>query len=321
MTSKKNIFIAGHKGMLGRSLFSILSKKKNIKLFFKTKKQLDLTNQAAVNNFFKKNNIHEVYIAAAKVGGIMANRDKPAEFIYQNIMIETNIINAAYNNNIKKLIFIGSSCIYPKLSKQPIKEEYLLSGFLEKTNEAYAVGKIAGIKLCESYNHQYQTDFRSVMLTNLYGPHDNFDEFSSHVIPGLIRKIHNAKIKKNKSVKIWGSGNAKREFLYINDAAEAIIKVMSLSKKKYYNSNNKKSFHLNIGSGKDITIYKLAKTISKIIKFNGDIVFDKKFPDGTPRKLLDSDKINKLGWFPKTDLEIGLKKTYIFFKNKYYNYV
>ena len=252
-------------------------------------------------------------MSAAKVGGILANYKYPAEFIYNNTMIAANIINAAWSTNVKKLIFVGSSCIYPKLSKLPIKETSLLSGYLEKTNEAYAIAKITGIKLCEYYNKQYNTDFRAVMLTNLYGPHDNFDVNTSHVIPSLIAKIHKAKVDNSKTVKIWGTGKPKREFLYVDVAADAIVKMMNVSKFRYNNLCKKDGIHINIGYGKQISISELSNTIAKTVKYTGKIIFDKNYPDGTPAKILDSSKIHKIKWKPKTKLEKGIKKTYSFY--------
>jgi GDP-L-fucose synthase len=264
----KKIFIAGHTGLLGTALFKKLNKNQ---LIFADRKKLDLINQNKVNSFFKKNKIDEVYIAAAKVGGIMANKTFPAEFIYNNTMIAANIINSAFETGVDKLIFVGSSCIYPKLSSLPIKENALLSGPLEKTNEAYAIAKILGIKLCEYYNKQHDTDFRSVMLTNLYGPNDNFDNNNSHVIPALISKIHYAKVNNLKEIKLWGTGKPMREFLFIDDAADAIIKSMNLDKSKYNKICGNDNIHLNIGFGKQISIKALSKIIAKIIKYNGKI--------------------------------------------------
>lgn len=315
-TKIKKIFIAGHKGLLGSSLLKKL-KKKNNKIIVLEKSKLNLTNQNDVNNFFIKNKFSEVYISAAKVGGILANKTYPAEFIYNNTMIAANMINSAWQTKVKKLIFIGSSCIYPKYSKTPIKEELLLTGELEKTNEPYAIAKITGIKLCESYNKQYGTDFRSVMLTNLYGPNDNYDKKNAHVIPSLIAKIYHAKINKLKEVRLWGTGKPKREFLYVDDAASAIIKTMNINKKNYEKISGDKVSHINIGYGKQISINELSKIICETINFNGKIIFDKNFPDGTPKKILNSKKISKIGWKPIISLEEGIKKTYKFYKKNY----
>lgn len=309
----KKIFIAGHNGLLGKSLLKKLIRNKKNKIVVADRKNLNLIDQDKVNIFFKRNKFDEIYMSAAKVGGILANYKYPAEFIYNNTMIAANIINAAWSTNVKKLIFVGSSCIYPKLSKLPIKETSLLSGYLEKTNEAYAIAKITGIKLCEYYNKQYNTDFRAVMLTNLYGPHDNFDVNTSHVIPSLIAKIHKAKVDNSKTVKIWGTGKPKREFLYVDDAADAIVKMMNVSKFRYNNLCKKDGIHINIGYGKQISISELSNTIAKTVKYTGKIIFDKNYPDGTPAKILDSSKIHKIKWKPKTKLEKGIKKTYSFY--------
>ena len=309
----KKIFIAGHNGLLGKSLLKKLIRNKKNKIVVADRKNLNLIDQDKVNIFFKRNKFDEIYMSAAKVGGILANYKYPAEFIYNNTMIAANIINAAWSTNVKKLIFVGSSCIYPKLSKLPIKETSLLSGYLEKTNEAYAIAKITGIKLCEYYNKQYNTDFRAVMLTNLYGPHDNFDVNTSHVIPSLIAKIHKAKVDNSKTVKIWGTGKPKREFLYVDDAADAIVKMMNVSKFKYNNLCKNDGIHINIGYGKQISISELSNTIAKTVKYTGKIIFDKNYPDGTPAKILDSSKIHKIKWKPKTKLEKGIKKKYSFY--------
>ena len=312
------IFVAGHNGMVGSSIVRSLKKKKNIDLIIRERNEVDLTNQTAVKKFFKKEKIDQIYMAAAKAGGIYANNVYPAEFIYENIMIETNIINSAFENGIKKILFLGSSCIYPRTTKQPIKEEQLLTGLLEQTNEPYSIAKIAGVKLCESYNRQYGKshgiDYRTIMPTNLYGPGDNYHPLNSHVVPALIKKFHEAKISKKKIVKVWGTGNAKREFLYVDDLAEASIHVMNLSREKYKKITNDRLSHINIGSGYDLTINKLAKIIMKIIDHKVIIKFDKSKPDGMKRKILDSKKINKLGWKPKVDLIEGLIKTYKSFK-------
>ena len=315
-TKIKKIFIAGHKGLLGSSLLKKL-KKNNNKIIVLDKNKLNLINQNQVNNFFIKNKFSEVYISAAKVGGILANKTYPAEFIYNNTMIAANIINSAWQTKVKKLIFIGSSCIYPKYSKTPIKEELLLTGELEKTNEAYAIAKITGIKLCEYYNKQYDTDFRSVMLTNLYGPNDNYDKTNAHVIPSLIAKIYHAKKNKQKEVRLWGTGKPKREFLYVDDAASAIIQTMNINKKEYEKISGDKVSHINIGYGKQISIKELSKIICDTINFNGKIIFDDNFPDGTPKKILNSKKIIQIGWKPTTSLEEGIKKTYKFYKKNY----
>ena len=311
------IYVSGHNGMVGSSLVRFLKKKK-VKLIIKKRRELDLTNQRDVMSFFKKEKPDQVYIAAAKVGGIYANSNFPAEFIYENIMIEANIINSAFKNGVKKILFLGSSCIYPKHSKQPIKETELLKGMLEKTNEPYAIAKIAGIKICESYNRQFgnshKIDYRSVMPTNLYGPGDNYNGKNSHVIPALIRKFHEAKIQKKPFVKVWGTGTVRREFLYVDDLAKACHHVMNLSKKVYHQSIKPMCSHINVGSGYDLTIKDLAQNIKEIVGYQGIIKFDKKKPNGVKRKLLNNNVIKKLGWKPKVKLMEGLIKVYDDFK-------
>ena len=308
------IFVAGHRGMVGSSIVRQLKSRKNIKIITRDKKDLDLVNQVAVNNFFKKEKIDQIYLAAAKVGGIYANNSLPAEFIYENIMIQSNIIHSAFLNGVKKLLFLGSSCIYPKKVKQPMQEEALLTGVLEPTNEPYAIAKIAGIKLCESYNRQYGKsfgiDYRCLMPTNLYGPGDNYHPKNSHVIPGLIYRFYQAKKKKLPSVKIWGSGRPKREFLFIDDMVEASIHIMNIDKKIYEKYTNPQSRHINIGSGEELSIYKLSKIIKKIVGYKGKIKFDTSMPDGSPKKLLNSKLLNRLGFKSKISLEEGLIKTY-----------
>jgi len=315
--AKTKVYVAGHNGMVGSALIRILKEKK-VYLITKDRKELDLTNQAKVQNFFKREKPDQVYLAAAKVGGIYANNTYPAEFIYENLIIEANIIHSAFLSGVKKLIFLGSSCIYPKFANQPMKEEELLTGVLEPTNEPYAIAKIAGIKICESYNRQYgstnNVDYRSVMPTNLYGPGDNYDSKNSHVIPALIKKFHEAKIKKKSKVIVWGTGTPRREFLYVDDLARACYHVMNLSK-NIYNKNTKPTCsHINVGSGTDLTIEELAKTIKKIIGYKGKIKFDTKKLDGMPRKLLDSSRIKNLGWKPNINLKNGLVKVYEDFK-------
>jgi GDP-L-fucose synthase len=314
---KTKVYVVGHNGMVGSALIRILKEKK-VYLITKDRKELDLTNQAKVQNFFKREKPDQVYLAAAKVGGIYANNTYPAEFIYENLIIEANIIHSAFLSGVKKLIFLGSSCIYPKFANQPMKEEELLTGVLEPTNEPYAIAKIAGIKICESYNRQYgsthNVDYRSVMPTNLYGPGDNYDSKNSHVIPALIKKFHEAKIKKKSKVIVWGTGTPRREFLYVDDLARACYHVMNLSK-NIYNKNTKPTCsHINVGCGTDLTIEELAKTIKKIIGYKGKIKFDTKKLDGMPRKLLDSSRIKNLGWKPNINLKNGLVKVYEDFK-------
>ena len=311
---KTNIFIAGHNGMVGSSILKILKKDHSNNLITINKKNLDLTIQSNVNQFFKENKIDQVYLTAGKVGGINANNLYPADFIYQNIMLLTNVINASFHNNVKKLLFFGSSCVYPKYASQPIAEESLLSGPLETTNEPYAIAKIAGLKLCESFNRQFGKshgiDFRSVMPTNLYGPNDNYHSTNSHVLPSLIKKFHRAKKLKQKTVNLWGTGKPKREFLFVDDLSRACILLMNINKKKYSKKISKYCSHINIGSGYDITIKELSLKVAKTIGYTGKIVFDKSKPDGTPRKLLISDKITSLGWKPKVSLNKGLEITY-----------
>jgi GDP-L-fucose synthase len=306
------IFIAGHKGMVGSALLRQLQKK-NVEIITEEKKNLNLLNQAEVKNFFNNQNIDQVYLSAAKVGGINANNIYPAEFIYENLMIQTNVINYAFLSGVKKLLFLGSSCIYPKNSKQPMKEEQLLEGKLEPTNEPYAIAKIAGIKMCESYNRQYGKshgiDFRCVMPTNLYGVGDNYHPDNSHVIPGLIYRLHQAKLNNFSSVYIWGSGNPRREFLYVEDMADASIYVMNADRKVYY-SLIEPLGHINIGSGEEISIKDLAIKIKNVVGYKGEIKFDPTKPDGTQRKLIDSSRVSALGWNSKVSLENGLIKTY-----------
>ncbi len=311
--SKQKIFIAGHKGMVGSALARIL-KTHEVELVTKEKKELDLLNQNDVREFFKYQKIDQVYLAAAKFGCINANNTYPAEFIYENLMIQTNVIHSAFLGGVKKLLFLGSSCIYPKNANQPMKEEDLLTGKLEPTNEPYAISKIAGIKMCESYNRQYaeshKIDYRSIMPTNLYGPGDNYHPENSHVIPGLIHRFHEAKINNLPNVTIWGSGKPKREFLYVDDMARASIYIMNIEKKIYDKNILPRCSHVNIGSGRDITIKELAEIIKKVIGFNGKIDFDQTKPDGSHRKFLDSKRLNNFGFTPKINLKDGLLKTY-----------
>ena len=287
-------------------------------LVTRTRNELDLTDQASVRSFFATEHIDEVYLAAAKVGGIHANNTRPAEFIYENLMIEANVIDAAFRNDVKKLLLLGSSCIYPKHAPQPMQEDALLTGVLEPTNEPYAIAKIAGLKLCESYNRQFgqshHIDYRSVMPTNLYGPGDNYDLESSHVIPALIRKFHEAKFASADEVVVWGTGKALREFLYVDDMAAASIHVMQLPKSTYEEHTEPMLSHINVGYGDDISIGKLAQVIAAVVGFEGQVVFDTTRPDGAPRKLLDSSRLKKLGWQPRVELENGLRTVYAEFK-------
>ena len=304
------IYIAGHTGLVGSAIYRQLSSDGFINLITRTHKELELTDQAQTQLFFKKERPNHVILAAAKVGGIYANNTYPADFIYENLMVEANVIYSSYLSNVDRLLFLGSSCIYPKSIKQPMKETALLTNVLESTNEPYAISKIAGIKLCESYNRQYNTDFRSVMPTNLYGPNDNYHPENSHVIPALIRKIHEAKEKNIEEVIIWGSGNARREFLYVEDLADAAIYLLKLDKKIYQKQSLDMLSHINIGSGVDISIRNLALTIKKIVGYKGQLSFDLTRPDGPARKLLDVSRLSRMGWNYKVSLEKGLEKTY-----------
>lgn len=301
MDKKSKIYIAGHRGLVGNAILKELENQGYENLIFRTHKELDLTNKIEVERFFEEEKPEYVFLAAAKVGGIQANKNFPVEFLYQNLEIQNNVIMSAYKNKVKKLMFLGSSCIYPKFCPQPMKEEYLLSSELEPTNEAYSIAKIAGLKLCEYLRKEYGVDFISVMPTNIYGPNDNFDIETSHVIPSLIRRIHEAKIKNIPEVIIWGSGSTKREFMYVDDLVKAIVFVMeNYSEEKF----------INIGTGVDITINELANLIKEIIGYEGKLINDISKPDGTPQKLLEVSKLEKLGWKYKTELKKGLEKTY-----------
>jgi len=315
----QRIYVAGHLGMVGSAIVRQLKLSNQFELVLRTKSELDLLDSKAVFDFFLKEKIDKIYLAAAKVGGIIANNTYPADFIYQNIMIESNIIHAAHVSNVRHLLFLGSSCIYPKMAKQPINESELLQGTLEETNEPYAIAKIAGIKLCESYNRQYQRDYRSVMPTNLYGPNDNFHANNSHVIPALIRRFHEAKLNNLESVVVWGSGKPMREFLHVDDMASACVYIMELSSEIYQANTQPMLSHINVGTGIDCTIQELTAVIAKVTGYAGKIVFDKTKPDGTPRKLLDVSRLNKLGWKYNIKLEEGLRETYQWFlKNQEY---
>ena len=311
----QKIFIAGHQGMVGSALVRLLQKNTNNELVTACRETLDLTQQNAVLDFFKQQLFDQIYLAAAKVGGIYANQHYPAEFIYQNLMIQNNIIQAAHQTNVQKLLFLGSSCIYPKFAEQPIKEEALLTGYLEASNEPYAIAKIAGIKLCESYNRQYKRDYRSVMPTNLYGVNDNFHDQNSHVIPALIQRIHIAKITQQKQVEIWGTGQAKREFLYVDDMAAACVHVMNTPLQQYQNVTETMQSHLNIGTGEEVTIQTLAQLICEVIGYDGELIFNQQKPDGTPRKILDVSRLHQLGWQHRISLKQGLKQTYLWYLN------
>ena len=320
MSTSPKIYVAGHRGMVGsaivRQLLAQGHSPENI--VTRTHNELDLTNQSAVRNFFEKESPDQVYLAAAKVGGIHANNTYPAEFIYSNLMVEANVIDSSFRNGVKKLLFLGSSCIYPKLAEQPMREDALLTGILEPTNEPYAIAKIAGIKLCESYNRQYGqshgVDYRSVMPTNLYGPGDNYHPENSHVIPALIRRFHEAKINNLSNVAIWGTGNPRREFLYVDDMAAASVYVMNLSKNHYEQQTKPMLSHINVGYGSDVTVKELAILVSQTVGFQGAIEFDSSKPDGSPRKWMDSGRLNALGWQAHVNLEKGLAFAYEDFK-------
>ena len=308
------IFLAGHRGMVGSAILRKLALDPNVEIVTRNRTELDLTNQAAVDAFFAESSFDQVYLAAAKVGGIHANNTYPAEFIYDNLIMEANIIHSAFRHGVKKLLFLGSSCIYPKLADQPMSEEALLTGSLECTNEPYAIAKIAGIKLCESYNRQYGNshgvDFRSVMPTNLYGPGDNYHSENSHVIPALIRRFHEAKVNDAPEVAIWGSGTPKREFLHVDDMAAASIHVMNLDNDLYQQHTQPMLSHINVGYGSDVSIAELAVLIGQTVGYKGEIKFDTRKPDGTPRKLMDSSRLNALGWQAHITLEEGLDSVY-----------
>lgn len=310
MNTSSKIYVAGHRGLVGSAIVRNLKEKGYTNLVYRTSKELDLTNRKQVDEFFVQEKPEYVFLAAAKVGGIVANNDYPADFIRDNLMIQTNVIDASYQNGVKKLLFLGSTCIYPKMAPQPMNEDSLLTGVLEPTNEPYAIAKIAGIKMCESYNRQYGTDFISVMPTNLYGENDNFDLQSSHVLPALIRKFHEAKMQSAATVEVWGTGTPRREFLYSDDLADATVYLMNT-----YSGNG----FVNIGVGKDISIKELAEKVKETVGFEGEIVFNTSKPDGTPRKLVDVQKLNGLGWEAKTSLGQGLKQAYNWFLNNVEN--
>ena len=311
--AKPRIFVAGHKGMVGSALARQLAQDPNNQIITADRAELDLTNQQAVQRFFAEQSIDQVYLAAAKVGGIHANNTYPADFIYENLMVEANLIHAAHVHNVQKLLFLGSSCIYPKLAEQPMREDALLTATLEPTNEPYAIAKIAGIKLCESYNRQYGRDYRSVMPTNLYGPGDNFHPENSHVIPALIRRFHEAKEANAPVVKAWGTGTPMREFLHVDDMATASIFVMNLDDGTYQKETQPMLSHINVGSGIDCTIKELTETVAKVVGYQGKIEWDTSKPDGTPRKLMDVSRLKRLGWTATIGLEQGLTKSYVWF--------
>lgn len=310
---QKKIYLAGHRGMVGAAIHQQLLDAGHKNIVVRTHAELDLTDQAAVRQFMQQEKPDQVILAAARVGGIHANNTFPAEFIYQNLMLEANVVHEAWLVGCTRLLFLGSSCIYPKFAEQPMQESALLSGSLEPTNEPYAVAKIAGIKLCESYNRQYGTDYRSVMPTNLYGQNDNFHLQNSHVIPALLRKFHDAKISGAPTVTVWGSGKAMREFLHVDDMAAASLHVLNLEPAIYQTHTQPMLSHLNVGTGEDVTIRELAETVGKVVGYEGEIVWDSSKPDGPPRKLTDISKLRSLGWEPKIGLEAGLRSTYQWF--------
>ena len=309
----KRVFVAGHRGMVGSAIMRQLERRGGYEVVSREREELDLTDQVAVRGFFQSEKIDQVYLAAAKVGGIHANNTYPAEFIYENLMMESNIIHQAYAAGVKQLLFLGSSCIYPKLAQQPMVESELLKGHLEPTNEPYAIAKIAGIKLCESYNRQYEVDYRSIMPTNLYGENDNFHPENSHVIPAMMRRFHEAKQRGDKEVVVWGTGTPMREFLYVDDMAAACVHVMNLDKVTYSEHTDPMMSHINVGTGVDCTIRELAETMKRVVGFEGEIVFDATKPDGTPRKLMDVSRLERLGWKASISLADGLGVTYDWF--------
>jgi GDP-L-fucose synthase len=316
MNLNDKIYIAGHGGLVGSAIVRQLDLRGFTNLLMRTHKELDLTSQVQVQRFFKQEKPDYVILAAAKVGGIHANNTYPADFIYQNIMIEANVINSAYENKVKRLLFLGSTCIYPKAVEQPMREDALLTDVLEPTNEPYALAKIAGIKLCESYNRQHDTDFRSVMPTNLYGVNDNFHPENSHVIPALMQRLHQAKINNDDEAVVWGTGNAMREFLYVDDMAQASLFVLELDEKTYKANTQLMLSHINIGTGKDTTIREMAETMKQVVGYEGKLIFDVTKPDGAPRKLINITRLQRMGWNYSTNLKKGLEKTYKWYINE-----
>ena len=306
----KKIFVAGHRGMVGSAICRQLKKKSEVEIITRTREELDLCDQSAVHEFMKSEKPDEVILAAAKVGGIHANNTYPAEFIYQNLQIQNNVIHAAHINDVQKLLFLGSSCIYPRAVEQPMREDALLTGILEPTNEPYAIAKIAGIKMCESYNRQYGRDYRSVMPTNLYGPGDNYHPENSHVVPALIRRFHEAKENNLDEVVVWGSGKPMREFLYVDDMAKASLFVHTLDQDTYLENTEPMLSHINVGTGTDVTIRELAETVQDVVEFKGELLFDPTKPDGTPRKLMDVTLLSNLGWKASVSLKSGLERSY-----------
>ena len=310
------IYIAGHRGLVGSAIVRQLESRGFTNLIIRTHVELDLTSQTQVQNFFTQEKPDYVILAAGKVGGIHANNTYPADFIYQNMIIEANVINSAYENKVKRLLFLGSTCIYPKAVEQPMREDALLTNTLEPTNEPYALAKIAGIKLCESYNRQHGTDFRSVMPTNLYGPNDNFHPDNSHVIPALMQRFHQAKINNDEEVVVWGTGNAMREFLYVDDMAEASLFVLELDEKTYQANTKPMLSHINVGTGEDVTIREMAEVMKQVVGFEGELTFDTIKPDGAPRKLIDVSRLSNMGWNYTINIKEGFEKTYEWYRNK-----
>ena len=316
MNLTDRIYIAGHNGLVGSAIVRQLKERGFLNLIMRSHKELDLIDQNQVQVFFKKEKPDYVILAAAKVGGIHANNSYPADFIYKNIMIESNVINSAYENKVRRLLFLGSTCIYPKAAEQPMQEDALLTNVLEPTNEPYAIAKIAGIKLCESYNRQYNTDFRSVMPTNLYGINDNFHPKNSHVIPALIQRFHQAKINNDSELVVWGTGDAMREFLYVDDMAQASLFVLELDEQIYKANTKPMLSHINVGTGKDLTIREMVEIMKKVVGYKGKLVFDNTKPDGAARKLIDISRLSSLGWEYSVDLKEGLEKTYEWYLEK-----
>ena len=320
MDKSSKIFVAGHRGMVGAAIVRNLESQGFDNVISRTREELDLLSQPAVRDFMQSEKPCYVVLAAAKVGGIHANNTYPAEFIYQNLMIEALVIHEAYQAGVSRLLFLGSSCIYPKMAEQPMKESALLTGTLEPTNEPYAIAKIAGIKLCESYNRQYGVDYRSAMPTNLYGPNDNFHPDNSHVIPALIRRFHEAKSNNDESVTVWGTGKAMREFLHVDDMAAASVHLLELGRETYESVTKPMLSHVNVGTGEDVTIRELAETVKLVVGFSGDLLFDVSKPDGTPRKLMSIDKVKSMGWKPRHTLKSGLEDAYTWFLNHQNDY-
>jgi GDP-L-fucose synthase len=313
LNTQPRIYVAGHNGLVGSAIVRTLRAQGHTNIVTRSHRELELTDQAQVRDFFANERIDQVYLAAAKVGGIHANNTYPADFIYDNMMVQANVVHEAWRHGVQKLLFLGSSCIYPRMAQQPIREEYLMSGMLEPTNEPYAMAKIAGIKLCESYNRQYGTDYRSVMPTNLYGPGDNYHPENSHVIPALMRRFHEARLANAPEVVIWGSGKPMREFLYVDDMAAASVYVMDLDHDIYARYTDPMHSHINVGTGEDVTIAELARLVGETVGYRGRIGFDTSKPDGTPRKLLDVSKLKQLGWQASTPLQEGLRRAYAAF--------